>query len=204
MVRNLAHSEVNILATAKRHFLAYGFAGARMQPIADEAGVNKALLHYYYKNKEGLFKKVFEEESEKMLASAEEIAQKKIPILEKLTLLVENDIEHLLKNPDMPMFMMREMARDPALMKKFDPTKRGEKVLSSVFQEILVAQKKGIIKKEIDPRDIFINMASLAMFPFIAKSFCMIGGHMTEKEYTSWLTKRERSVAEFITEAIKK
>lgn len=197
-------SEKHILRIAKKHFLAYGYAGARMQAIADETEVNKALLHYYYKNKEGLFKKVFDEEAEKMIASAEQIAEQKIPIVDKIRLLIQNDIDHLIRNPDMPMFIMREMARDPSLIDKFDPRKRGEHILSQIGTEILEAQKKGLLKKDISVQDIFINMGALAMFPILAKPFCRDKTSMSEKEYLLWLKTRMRTVPEFIIAAIKK
>jgi TetR/AcrR family transcriptional regulator len=196
-------SQKHILRIAKKHFLALGYDGTRMQAIADDSEVNKALLHYYYKNKEGLFKKVFDEEAEKMISTAEEIANKKIPIFTKIELLIENDINHLLKNPDMPMFMMREMARDPSLIKKFDPSGRGDVVLGIVAKEITEAQKKGLVRKEISVQDIFINMAAMVMFPFIAKPFCKTGAHMNEKEYTQWLIQRKKTIPEFIIRAIK-
>ncbi len=183
--------------------MAFGYAGARMQPIADEAGVNKALLHYYYKNKEGLFKKVWGEEAEKMLSSIEDIAHQKIPILEKIRKLIENDIIHLLKNPDMPMFMMREMARDSALIEKFDPEGRGKKILAIMAQEIQKAQREKIIRKDIDIQDIFINIGGLAMFPFIAKAYCRSGANMSEKKYIEWLNERKKTVPDFIIRAIK-
>jgi AcrR family transcriptional regulator len=195
-------SQKNILRIAKKHFLGKGFAGARMQAIADEAEVNKALLHYYYKNKEGLFKKVFDDEARKMIQSAENIALQEIPILSKIRLLIENDIDHLLKNPDMPMFIMREMARDPDLIIKFDPEKRGEKIMQIVAAEILQAQKSKIIRKDIEVMDIFTNMGALAMFPVLAKGMCMCEGRMTEKKYNAWLLERKKTVPDFIIRAI--
>ena len=196
-------SQKHILRIAKKHFLAFGFAGARMQAIADETGVNKALLHYYYKNKEGLFKKVFDAEAQKMFASVEEIANQNIPILEKIRKLIENDIGHLLKNPELPMFMMREMARDPALIKKFDPSGRSAGFIKIISKEIVEAQDKKIIRKNISVQDIFINMGGLAMFPFISKPYCSIGSDITDKQYKAWLTDRKKSVPDFIIRAIK-
>lgn len=196
-------SQKHIIRIAKKHFLAFGYVGARMQAIADEVGVNKALLHYYYKNKEGLFKKVFDEEAKKMIASTEEIACRKIPILNKIQLLIENDINNLLKNPSLPMFIMREMARDQSLIKKFDPGARGDAILSIVAKEISEAQKKGVIRKGVSVQDIFINMGAMAMFPILAKPFCMSGSKMTEKEYNAWLVDRKKTVPEFVIRAIK-
>ena len=52
-------TEEKILAAAKKVFVLKGMAGARMQDIADEAGINKALLHYYFRSKEKLFESDF-------------------------------------------------------------------------------------------------------------------------------------------------
>lgn len=196
-------SEKNILSVAKKHFLAYGFAGARMQAIADEAFINKALLHYYYKNKEGLFTKVFDEEAEKMIASVEKITNQELSILEKISRVIENDIDHLLKNPQMPMFMMRELARDPKLIQKFDPSARGAHIIQKMAIEIRLAQKKKVIRADIKIEDIFINMGALAMFPILASPFCRQSVHMSEAQYIKWLQERKKTVPEFIIRAIK-
>ncbi len=52
-------TEQNILNAAISVFQKKGMAGARMQEIADEAGINKAMLHYYYRSKQLLFDAVF-------------------------------------------------------------------------------------------------------------------------------------------------
>src|SRR5262245_51487236 len=52
-------TEERIITAARKVFLSKGLAGARMQDIADEAGINKALLHYYFRSKEKLFDMIF-------------------------------------------------------------------------------------------------------------------------------------------------
>ena len=196
-------SEKNILRVAKKHFLIYGFAGARMQAIADEAGINKALLHYYYKSKDGLFTKVFDDEARSVITSIEKITDQKLPILEKIRQLIVNDIDHLLKNREMPMFMMRELARDPKLIQKFDPGARAENVLKKIAIEIAQAKKNKIIRADVEIADIFINMGALAVFPILADPLCRQSFHMTEGGYTNWLEERKKTVPDFIIRAIK-
>ena len=58
---NKINTESRILEAAKEVFIAKGFDGARMQEIADTAEINKALLHYYFRNKDKLFEAVFED-----------------------------------------------------------------------------------------------------------------------------------------------
>lgn len=48
-------TEKMIIAKSKEIFISQGFAGARMQAITDADGINKALLHYYYRSKEKLY-----------------------------------------------------------------------------------------------------------------------------------------------------
>ncbi|MGM0377463.1 MAG: TetR/AcrR family transcriptional regulator [Bacteroidota bacterium] len=68
-------TEEQILKAARRLFENKGFYGARMQEIADEAGINKSLLHYYFRSKEGLFDQIFLEAFKDFWPSIEEIAQ---------------------------------------------------------------------------------------------------------------------------------
>jgi AcrR family transcriptional regulator len=62
-------TEADIIAAAREVFLEVGYDGARMQAIADRAGINKALLHYYYKSKEHLFSTSWSMSSGASLAS---------------------------------------------------------------------------------------------------------------------------------------
>ena len=202
MVKEKIKSEKEILRIAKKHFIAFGYTGARMQAIADEAGTNKALLHYYYKSKDGLFKKVFDEEGGKIISSAEDIIKGGLPILEKIKALIKNDIDNLLKNPDMPLFMMREMARDPSLMQKFQHKKTSDNLLYKMFSEIEIAQNENKIRKDIASREIFINISSLVMFPFMSGPFLQEVFKMNKKEYTAWLKNRRETLPSFIINSI--
>ncbi|HNA17232.1 MAG TPA: helix-turn-helix domain-containing protein, partial [Ferruginibacter sp.] len=62
MAKHNKDTEQKILESARNVFIQKGLAGARMQDIADHAGVNKALLHYYFTSKDKLFNIVFEQE----------------------------------------------------------------------------------------------------------------------------------------------
>ncbi len=68
-------TEEQILKAARKLFENKGFNGARMQEIADEAGINKSLLHYYFRSKEGLFDQIFLEAFKDFWPSIEWIAQ---------------------------------------------------------------------------------------------------------------------------------
>jgi hypothetical protein len=139
-----------------------------------------------------------------MIASAGKIIESDIPTLKKLEALIKNDIDHLLKHPELPLFMMREMARDPSLMNQFEHKKNSDELLQKMFSELEQAKKKGLLKKDTDIRDLFINITSLTMFPFLSGPFCSSVFHFTKKEYTAWLTKRKETIPKFILSAIQK
>ena len=77
-------TEKTILEAAKKVFLDKGFDGARMQEIADEAGINKALLHYYFRSKDKLFDAIFEEAFKQFLPNISDIMVSDISIEEKV------------------------------------------------------------------------------------------------------------------------
>jgi AcrR family transcriptional regulator len=77
-------TEQKILEAARKIFLAKGLDGARMQDIADEAGINKAMLHYYFRSKDKLFEKIFAEVAGHFLPKIMAIFESKKVCLKKL------------------------------------------------------------------------------------------------------------------------
>ena len=76
-------TEEKILAAARKVFIAHGLAGARMQEIADEAGINKALLHYYFRSKDKLFETILVETMQSFLPRVNAIFTSDLPLEEK-------------------------------------------------------------------------------------------------------------------------
>jgi TetR/AcrR family transcriptional regulator len=191
-----------ILQTARSIFIQKGFAGARMQDIADRAGCNKALLHYYFISKEKLFDLVFEQEFGNFFSTLATIVSSDLPLFKKIESIVSHDIERLSGFPGMPNFVMNELSNNPDVILKRLKKIPVEKVLDSFQKQINSEVKKGSIKK-ITAEQLFINIQSLCIFPFIARP--MIKGLMQldEKAYSVFIEKRKTSVAQFIIDAIK-
>src|SRR5438874_9015673 len=100
------NTEERILTAAKKVFLKEGMAGARMQDIADEAGINKALLHYYFHNKEKLFDVIFMEAAQKLFPKISFIFESDLPVLEKIEHFADEYITVILENPYLPLFVL--------------------------------------------------------------------------------------------------
>lgn len=196
------NTEEKILQTARTVFIEKGLAGARMQDIADRAGFNKALLHYYFTSKNKLFDLVFEQEVGGFFGNLVGIISSDMPLFEKIEKIVAVDIDRLTRFPGLPIFVLNEMSRNPdVILKRLKKIDVG-KLMAGFQKQINSEIKKGTIKK-ITADQLFINIQALSIFPFLARP--MIRGllQLDEKAYMAMIQKRKTEVAQFIIHAIK-
>ena len=110
---NIDSTEGKILDAAKKVFTKKGMYGARMQEIADEAGINKALLHYYFRSKDKLFDAIFHEAFHDFVPRAFKSFKSEMPFEDKLSLFVSNYIDIIIENPYLPLFIINEINQKP-------------------------------------------------------------------------------------------
>ncbi len=196
------NTEHKILEAAKNVFLKKGMAGARMQEIADGAGINKSLLHYYYRSKQKLFLAVFQFAIRSFVPEIREIIASQKPIEEKVELFVRDYIDILLEHPFVPMFIIQEIQRDPdTLFQTFIEAGIQPEIILKEFQE---SMDKGKLQR-LDPRELMINILSLCIFPFASKPVMQrIFFDNNPEAYYQFLKSRKKTVNEFILNAIKK
>ena len=196
------NTEQVILQTARKIFIQKGLTGARMQDIADQAGFNKALVHYYFTSKDNLFNLVFEQEFSNLFSSLATIVASDLPLFEKIERIVSLDIERLSQFPGLPNFVLNEMSRNPDVLLKRLKGIPVEKVLGVFQKQINSEIKKGTIRK-ITAEQLFINIQSMCIFPFIARPMIKALMQMDEKTYMTMIQRRKTEVAQFIISAIK-
>ncbi|HQY19370.1 MAG TPA: TetR/AcrR family transcriptional regulator [Ignavibacteria bacterium] len=194
-------TEDRILESAKKIFYNKGIDGARMQEIADEARINKAMLHYYFRNKEALFDAVFKEATQKIFPQVIEILNMEKPLFEKIEYFTDKYITLLSQNPIIPVFVIREMNNDPdKFLKTFS-----ERI--KIKPEIFIRQIREAIKSEeilpVDPVQLFINLISLCIFPFLARPLISNVFGMNEAGFEKFLNKRKKEIPEFIINSIR-
>jgi AcrR family transcriptional regulator len=196
------NTEEAILQVARKAFTQKGLTGARMQDIADGAGINKALVHYYFESKEKLFALIFQQEFRKFFSNLAAVLSDDIPLFEKIQHIVALDIERISQFPDMPLFVLNEISRNPTMMVKQFKQLQAKDVLADFQKQIDGEVKKGIIRK-ISAQQLLINIQSLSIFPFVAKPMIRKVMQMTEKQYQEMIQARRKEVAQFIINAIK-
>jgi AcrR family transcriptional regulator len=195
-------TEIKILEAAKKVFILKGLDGARMQEIADEAGINKALLHYYFRSKDQLFAMIFKVEIGNFFPRL-------IPVLlsndmgfdEKIRHFVESYIDLFLKNPFLPTFIIREINRNPQMVAQFF---KEAGIESSNFKLIIAgfAAELGMNPKEAF--HLIINTVSACIFPFAGRPIIeQVFFDGNADDYNLFLEERKKFVAEFVISSIK-
>ncbi len=196
------NTEEKIFNAAKKVFVEKGSDGARMQEIADKAGINKSLLHYYYRSKDKLFAAVFEFFASKFFPNIFEVFNSDDDIFMKIEKFIHAYIEMLRKNPFIPMFMLNEIRKGNASFAIKVINKSG--VEGKAFEQMInVEIEKGNIKA-INPKHLIINILSLVIFPFISRPLAeVLIFESNTKAYDEFLEQRKEEVTSIITEMLK-
>lgn len=195
-------TELQILDAARKVFYRKGLSGARMQEIADEAGINKAMLHYYFRNKEKLFSAIFKEGAMQIFPKIIEYLQADLPLFEKIENFTEKYLTLLQDNCYMPAFVLHELSQNSERFLDFI----GDRLSNNVDYFVMDVNKaiaSGAIK-ETDPKQLIMNMMSLCIFPIVTKPMVKMVLKFTDEEYNDFIEQRKKEIPEFIINSIKK
>lgn len=203
MTENEKQTEEKIFESATEVFLNMGMDGARMQDIANHAGINKALLHYYYRTKDHLFNAVFEKIAGQMLKKFAPVLDENLTLEEKIRFFFQEHIAFLQKNPRLPSFLMNELNRNPERIKKLIQSLDVKKLWSTLEKQHKQEFEKYTITRETIPQ-LMTSIAALSVFPFMAKA--IVSGFMEKMGYDfdEYLEVRKTYAADFVMKAIKK
>ncbi len=195
-------AEEKILAAARKVFIAKGMAGARMQDIADEAGINKALLHYYFKSKEQLFETIFTEVMGNLIPRIKSLLLSDLSLYEKIEQFCDQYISVISQNPYLPIFILNELHKQPSVMiaKMFGG---GLPDLHKFTAQIEKEVKSGKIKP-ISPVHLIMNMMGLCIFPFLGKPLLSAILGIDALQFQLAMEQRKKAMPQFIFDAIRK
>ncbi len=197
---NYGATEQKILDAATKVFLKKGLYGARTQEIANEAGINKALLHYYFRNKDKLFQAIFERTFQSFAPLIVQIFNNEDPIHDKIKQLVNEYIDFLSANPYLPLFLINEIHQNPKRQLPIHQIKG--KLKSSRFMQQFEEKVKAGVFVPIKPEQFITNLLALIIFPFINKSMLSSVFSMDETKFDNFIQERKVFVPDMILRAI--
>ncbi|WP_303812128.1 TetR/AcrR family transcriptional regulator [Apibacter mensalis] len=201
MVRDVS-TEQKIKEAAKRVFQKKGFGLTRTRDIAKEAGINLALLNYYYRSKENLFEIVMQESIEEMFSYLEHIMNnKQTTLTEKIDAGVLRYIEGMSKNSNLPLFLFSELQANPQHL--FDRVKIPEGFIQETYMFKQINEQINKEKLNFTAIHFFINLVSMSIFPIIGQPFIKYVTKMDEKSFTDFIEQRKTLVPIWLKSMLK-
>ncbi|HUS86381.1 MAG TPA: TetR/AcrR family transcriptional regulator [Bacteroidales bacterium] len=191
------HTEEKIFIAATDVFEKKGLAATRMQYIADKAGINKALLHYYFRTKDKLFLAVFDKLADKMFRKFASIFERDMPFEDKIRYFFKEHMTFLQKNPRLPMFILAEINRNPKLLEMFL-----SKVNINSIKKRIAGDIAGKLPEEAVPH-LMVSIISLSVFPIAAKPILEGILKTAGINYNDFIEERKTVAPEFIIRMLK-
>jgi len=193
-------TERKILEAAGKVFMKKGRLGASMQDIADEAGINRTLLHYYFRNKEKLFDTIFTKLLARVFPAMVAAFTSDKPFIEKVQIFVDTYTEMLSENPYLPVFVFQEISLNPERLagiiqqSGLDP--------DIAFKELSKELETAGIN-DVDPRHMVANILGMVLFPYIGRALIQkVAFKDDAPAYEKFLEERKKHIPEIVKMAM--
>jgi AcrR family transcriptional regulator len=189
-------TEKRITASAEKLFYQKGKAGTSMQDIADDAGINRTLLNYYFRSKDQLFEAVFRNALSEFIPNLAAMLRSEMELDEYLPKMVSTVINTMVENPHIPIFVLQELSSNPARM----PQMMRELGLDpDLAINKFGGNRNSISGEKTDPRQLIMNLLSLCIFPFAARPVIVeILFKGDEAAYLEAMKERKRLIPLFV------
>ena len=202
-------TEQRILEAAHQVFLRRGTSGARMQEIAAQAGVNQAMLHYYFRSKERLAAAVFRRAAERFLPSVLDILGSDLELEAKVERVVQLEVEHLRRSPYIPGYVLGELNHQPqranqlveALTAMPQPA-AVPRILETLTAQLDARARAGTMRRMAADQFV-IYLISLCVFPLAAKPMILALLRMDAAAFERFLDRCQQELAPFFLRGLR-
>lgn len=198
-----------ILEAAHEVFIRHGTAGARMREIAEAAGVNQALLHYYFRSKEGLARAVFVRAARQLMPAVIEAVGSPLPLEEKVERVVATEMSVLSEHPYLPGYVLCELAHHPERVNQLVQAALGEgheraglDALAVLRSQLEEAETEGRVRA-LSAESFVVNLLAMAIFPFAARPLLEIMLGLDGDAYEAFLDRRRKELSGFFLRGLR-
>lgn len=194
-------TEERIKAAARKVFLQKGYAATRVKDLAQEAGINSALLNYYFRSKEKLFDLVMLEKVQQFAGELRQIMLEEATSLrEKVERISAFYVDLLLAQPELPVFIFSEMKANPEKLAGIMGAKKV--LLHSRFAEQL-REELAAQHSTTNPLQFIVSLLGMAVFPFIARPVLHLVGGQDDPAFTALMQERKRLLPQWFDAMLK-
>lgn len=195
-------TEKRIKEAARKIFLEKGYGLTRTRDIAEAAGINTALLNYYFRSKEKLFNIIMAESIRELFSTLIDIVQnEKTSLSYKIDAIVNCYADVLSASPNLPLFVLSELQSQPELFLKQIGVPHNVLFESCLYKQLEEQLQKNDLKTK--PLHIFINTIAMTIIPVIARPLMAQMHSMNNELYDSFIAERRKSVPIWIKEMIR-
>ena len=202
-------TEQRILHAAARVFVRRGTSGARMQEIAEEADVNPALLHYYFRSKDGLAIAVFRQAASRLIPSVAAVLGSDATLEEKVEGFVHLYIDTVRKNPFIPGYIVSELHHHPERVTELMSETLGDRTatVAGRFVAKIRAQLDESARagrtRPMSPEQFLANLLALSVFPFVARPLLGVLLDLDDTRFGEFLDARRAELPAFIMRGLR-
>ncbi len=191
-----ATTEEKIKEAARKLFTQKGFAATRTRDIAEEAGINLALLNYYFRSKQKLFDLIMMENFRQFLQGIKvNFLDENMTISERVEQIVPAYIDFLTSFPDLPLFILNEIRGNPSKIASRVNDEIGPQ-RSRFFKQMLEANKAG--KFALEPFHFVANLVGLTVFPFVGRPLLQRVTGVSDERFNELMQERKKLVADWL------
>lgn len=196
--------EEQILLVAKELFMQNGYEGVSTTQVAKAVGCNQALVHYYYRTKQNLFKIICQQEIQKMLKILVDIPQEDISLENFIEKIIEAQIGFWKNNPDAPFFIIGELRHNSEVLKMMRElfSEFGKEIVGKIRMFVQMKQSKGELN-DISIEDLLIDIVSLDVMSFVGQVLFTQILEMDSQTQEAFLERRKIHIKKLILSSIK-
>jgi AcrR family transcriptional regulator len=188
MIEKELSTEEKILISASKVFTEKGFSGTRTRDIAEEAGINLALLNYYFRSKEKLFEQVMKAKIVLLFGQILPIiTDEKTTLEEKIDLTTEKYIDILSENPNLPVFVISEIQKKNSELTSVLPLKK-------VFNSSSLIKQIKERRPDLNPLHFLVTFLGMTIFPFVAKPIFNAFQIIKDDEFQQFIEERRKLI----------
>jgi TetR/AcrR family transcriptional regulator len=191
-----------ILAAAEKVFHANGFKGTRTSLIAEEAGISRTMLHYYFNNKEALFAEVLKNTTGAVLGHVNKLIGEQLDLHSLIENLVEVIAGIFEMKPGLPSFIVNILNESPE-MAYFLAQSQKDTIPRQLDEMLAAGRQKGEVAENITGEDLILNIYALCSIPYLGFAYIKAKEQRSDEAMKAFINQRKEKIKDVILKSTK-